>query len=1328
MRVKHIPCGPAANESELRAFEHLKTRLKSIAGDDEWILLTNLAFSVNHQLQSDEIDIVIIGPPGVRVLEVKHWAASWMESQPQLVEVEADKVTNKAKKIGTTLRKIVTNLPTVDAAFFLTRESAMPKRFAEGTVRGAYFHSFNEWKKAVLFDNPAVLSSYQVNALASVLEPRSRVAIDGSIRRFSGYVNLELLTPAEERFHRIYKGVNPVRQDRVILHLYDLSANDDKNAEKKARREFDTLRMLQQFLWAPRVLDSFQEAPAYPGELFFFTIVDPAAPSLSERAKDQSWSSQERIDFSRKAIRALIQMHGAGIENTPIIHRNITAETILVKHDNTPLLTGFQTAKIPSDVSVASASFGITKAQATVSPEVLRQGLGVADSRSDIYSLCASLAMLFGGWRGSDSERAVEILSKGMSEIPDQRSSLQELDLFFTEMLGESLPKPILPPARFWTEDQIVPFRDHDYRIVTRLGSGGVGSTFKVVEVGRTGEELGTYVAKVIHAGDIGPTILRAYNLTRSHLGRHQGLSAIYEVAKEWRENDFVALMTWIEGAPLSDFVGVLSLLAEDLIEKDMEALCLRWLRDLCDALDTLHSNGLVHGDISPRNIIISGGAAVLTDYDFVSKIGEPVKAPGTILYAAMPNIDRGANASDDFFALAASFFHVVFEKEPFQYGGEFSKERGLNWQGIDQSEYPVLAAFLSRATHPDFAQRFHSASEATNALLTERTDEVSVQELSVTTKSREEKVEWLSWLLQSYPGSRWGNRETRGLDTPFAAQTYVETGLEEMLINAILERKTRLVILCGNAGDGKTALLQHLAGKLGFGEHKSAERVLEHRLNDGLMIRMNLDGSAAWMGKSADDILDEFLAPFQNGAPSEDIAHLLAINDGRLLEWIESVGSRSNEAFLPLSEELEALLQNEEKLGDSHVCLINLNERSLVGGITTDGKHIQTNFLHRIVDRLYGGEDAAKIWAPCLSCSANSRCEVFRAFKIFAPCNIPLMAPYEIRKHARKRLFEALQAVHLRGEVHITARELRAALVYILFGLYSCSDYHGILEVAPLSYWDLAFDPKASERQGEVLKELIRFDPALEAHPQIDRHLLSESVFEDVKAAPSYGPPLSSARRHAFFEWTEDQLYEVARDREALGLARGRHMSLFRSLAFDNSMKDNTEIRNKLCRGISRLTDLPLMALDRSGVAPLRIIPRTPTETAFWVEKPLDNFRIEPDLPRETVGIDRLHRQAWLLYHYRSDAVERLRLGAELFHLLLELSEGYQLGDVSNDDIFANLSIFVRRLAWEDEREMHAWNPMQDEIVFRISAQIEQVGGGVSQKLTLTPLLQGGN
>ena len=73
----------------------------------------------------------------------------------------------------------------------------------------------------------------------------------------------------------------------------------------------------------------------------------------------------------------------------------------------------------------------------------------------------------------------------------------------------------------------------------------------------------------------------------------------------------------------------------------------------------------------------------------------------------------------------------------------------------------------------------------------------------------------------------------------------------------------------------------------------------------------MNLDGSASWRGRSADEILDQFLAAFQDGPPHDDIVHLLAINDGRLLEWIES-GTAPRRQRDAIDAKLSNLLQQE--------------------------------------------------------------------------------------------------------------------------------------------------------------------------------------------------------------------------------------------------------------------------------------------------------------------------------------------------------------------------------------------------------------------------------
>jgi hypothetical protein len=63
--------------------------------------------------------------------------------------------------------------------------------------------------------------------------------------------------------------------------------------------------------------------------------------------------------------------------------------------------------------------------------------------------------------------------------------------------------------------------------------------------------------------------------------------------------------------------------------------------------------------------------------------------------------------------------------------------------------------------------------------------------------------------LLTIYSQSELSTGGTRGYDP----ETYVETKLDHSLIPRILQSQMRLVILTGNAGDGKTAFIQHIFG-----------------------------------------------------------------------------------------------------------------------------------------------------------------------------------------------------------------------------------------------------------------------------------------------------------------------------------------------------------------------------------------------------------------------------------------------------------------------------------------------------------------------------------
>ncbi len=430
--------------------------------------------------------------------------------------------------------------------------------------------------------------------------------------------------------------------------------------------------------------------------------------------------------------------------------------------------------------------------------------------------------------------------------------------------------------------------------------------------------------------------------------------------------------------------------------------------------------------------------------------------------------------------------------------------------------------------------------------------------------------MKWLREVQQAYAGSPHGNRETHGLDSDFARRTYVPTGLEAALKAAILARRYRLVVLCGNAGDGKTALLQQLAVLLGCDHARSLGGPLTLHPAGGPRIEMNLDGSSAWDDRSSDAALDDFLAPFADGqAPREDLARLLAINDGRLLEW-------AAQRQTPLAAILQALLEG-RPTSASHIALIHLNRQVLVGRFEPDGA-LDTGFLDKLVDQLYGGDEAGQIWSKCHGCIGQERCEAFRAARLFGPAALPgVVAEPERRQLARRRLYAALQAVHLRNSLHITIRELRGALAYVLFGTASCDAYCQGKSHPP--YWRRAFDATTAHRQGRLLQALGLFDPALEAHARLDRALLWE-------IRRGFAANLADARRRAYFEWTDAELTQAGGPGARLEVARGRHLDRLRRLPC-LSEAERRELLARLCRGLARVVPLPAIArAPRSGSA----------------------------------------------------------------------------------------------------------------------------------------------
>ena len=451
-QFQHIPCGAFANESEEVAFKKLSSKLPGHAKEGSWIFLTNIPLSFRTQGYSDEIDILVISPTGVIVIEVKHWDAAFLKGKPLIVEAEADKLNAKVKRVAGKLRRTF-DVGFIEGRFLLTKGEQKYNNEGSKKFRGIACFGLSDWKNVLDIDKVGRFDEHMVAAICRELEPKTKINLSGDIRTFGGLINLELITLKGERFHRVYKGTHLTRRDGIILHLFDLSATSEKNAEIKARREFETIQCLQKSPYLPRLSDSFQFSTEYPGELCFYSIIDPSLPSLSEKSCDKQWSVILRLKAASAIIRALDTLHSPedSENDPPIVHRNLTPENIRVKNNGQPIFTELHVSKLPNNITVSPDAFCTNISVGPyLAPEVMRDGLSVADRHSDIFSICKSLNLIFQN-DDPDSLCAMKLLEIGLRDQPEDREPLESIAKRFDKLIKQvetahNKPAEVIPP------------------------------------------------------------------------------------------------------------------------------------------------------------------------------------------------------------------------------------------------------------------------------------------------------------------------------------------------------------------------------------------------------------------------------------------------------------------------------------------------------------------------------------------------------------------------------------------------------------------------------------------------------------------------------------------------------------------------------------------------------------------------------------------------------------------------------------------------------------------------------------------------------------------
>ncbi|MEM6672491.1 MAG: serine/threonine-protein kinase [Planctomycetota bacterium] len=155
-----------------------------------------------------------------------------------------------------------------------------------------------------------------------------------------------------------------------------------------------------------------------------------------------------------------------------------------------------------------------------------------------------------------------------------------------------------------------------EYRIVGRIGAGGMGSVFEA----KQGQPQRTVALKVLHPGIASSELLRRFEVEAEVLGRlqHPGIAQIFEAGTfdHGAGPQPYFAMERIFGLPLDEHARSRELTSDD---------CLSLIARVCDAVHHAHQRGVIHRDLKPANILVDDagqpkvldfGVARVTDGD----------------------------------------------------------------------------------------------------------------------------------------------------------------------------------------------------------------------------------------------------------------------------------------------------------------------------------------------------------------------------------------------------------------------------------------------------------------------------------------------------------------------------------------------------------------------------------------------------------------------------------------------------------------------------------------------------------------------------------------